>query len=108
MEEPVSKMTVKFCGGEPMEIVPKYSIYRDGREREYKRNGGKGLFVTVSQSTWTTVCPSLGTQDDERNRARAVREGTEDSLENLVPFSYGPESPDVTVSRAGETEMPPF
>lgn len=59
MEEPVSKMTVKFCGGEPMEIVPKYSIYRDGREREYKRNGGKGLFVTVSQSTWTTVCPSL-------------------------------------------------
>lgn len=59
MEEPVSKMTVKFCGGEPMEIVPKYSIYREGREREYKRNGGKGLFVTVSQSTWTTVCPSL-------------------------------------------------
>lgn len=59
MEEPVSKMTVKFCGGEPMEIVPKYSIYREGREREYKRNGGKGLFVIVSQSTWTTVCPSL-------------------------------------------------
>lgn len=32
MEEPVSKMTVKFCGGEPMEIVPKYSICRKGRE----------------------------------------------------------------------------
>lgn len=32
LEEPVSKMTVKFCGGEPMEMVPKYSIYRQGRE----------------------------------------------------------------------------
>lgn len=31
MEEPVSKMTVKFCGGEPMEIVPKYSICREER-----------------------------------------------------------------------------
>lgn len=32
LEEPVSKMTVKFCGGEPMEMVPKYSIYRQERE----------------------------------------------------------------------------
>lgn len=32
MEEPVSKMTVKFCGGEPMEMVPKYSICRPGQE----------------------------------------------------------------------------
>lgn len=30
LEEPVSKMTVKFCGGEPMEMVPKYSICRQG------------------------------------------------------------------------------
>lgn len=30
----MSKMTVKFCGGEPMEIVPKYSIYREGRAGE--------------------------------------------------------------------------
>lgn len=30
-------MTVKFCGGEPMEIVPKYSICREGR-----REGGLG------------------------------------------------------------------
>lgn len=29
LEEPVSKMTVKFCGGEPMEIVPKYSICKE-------------------------------------------------------------------------------
>lgn len=32
LEEPVSKMTVKFCGGVPMEMVPKYSICRPGRE----------------------------------------------------------------------------
>lgn len=40
MDEPVSKMTVKFCGGEPMEMVPKYSICRDGRERESVCVGG--------------------------------------------------------------------
>lgn len=32
LDEPVSKMTVKFCGGVPIEIVPKYSICREGRE----------------------------------------------------------------------------
>lgn len=31
LDEPVSKMTVKFCDGEPMEMVPKYSICREGR-----------------------------------------------------------------------------
>lgn len=30
LEEPVSKMTVKFCGGEPIEMVPKYSICEEG------------------------------------------------------------------------------
>lgn len=44
MDEPVSKMTVKFCGGEPMEIVPKYSICREG-EKELKcgRKGVEGV-----------------------------------------------------------------
>lgn len=50
MEEPVSKMTVKFCGGEPMEIVPKYSIYREGRDRKEEGTGGKGLFVIMAPS----------------------------------------------------------
>lgn len=60
MEEPVSKMTVKFCGGEPMEIVPKYSIYREGREREDEGKGGKGLFVIIAPSATDYSLPSEG------------------------------------------------
>lgn len=95
-----------------MEMVPKYSIYREGREGEDEGTGGKGLFVTIAQSAMDYSLPKLeearlGTQDG-RNRAGAMRESAEDSLGNLVPFLYYPESPDVIMSKAGETGMPPF
>lgn len=55
LEEPVSKMTVKFCGGEPMEMVPKYSIYRGGREGS--RGWGVVKGKVLSRGPWES---SLG------------------------------------------------
>lgn len=46
LDEPVSKMTVKFCGGEPMEMVPKYSIWRQGRAGSRACVVGKGRACT--------------------------------------------------------------
>lgn len=43
-----------------MEMVPKYSIYRDGREGEDEGTGGKGLFVTIAQSAMDYSLPSEG------------------------------------------------
>lgn len=48
--------------------------------------------MTIAQGTTNYSLPKLeearlGTQDG-RKRAGAVREGTEDSLGNLAPFSY--------------------
>ena len=42
LEEPVSKMTVKFCGGEPMDMAPKYSICRQEREGSWVWVLGRG------------------------------------------------------------------
>lgn len=54
LEEPVSKMTVKFCGGDPMEIVPKYSICKEESSEEGERGwGGRdGSVPQGSRAEW--------------------------------------------------------
>lgn len=51
LDEPVSKMTVKFCGGVPMEMVPKYSICREGRESVWVEWRGRAQEHEVPQAT---------------------------------------------------------
>lgn len=76
MDEPVSKMTVKFCDGEPMEMVPKYSICREGRESVGgTEEKGTRTWSTTGSNLQSLEEASLGTNDG-RNRARTTRKET--------------------------------
>jgi hypothetical protein len=81
-----------------MEMVPKYSICREERERECVGGvEGKGT------KSWSTTSYNLQSPEearleakDGRNRARTTREETEDSPGNLGPsFSHYPDPHDV-------------
>lgn len=112
MEEPVSKMTVKFCGGEPMEMVPKYSIYKLGREGSRVWVVGGGLRVltrgprlaqTAAYRAWKMAIKG------RRSRGRAMREEIRSRPLGFgsVHFRY-PDCHSTVVNKAEEAEMPLF
>lgn len=91
LEEPVSKMTVKFCGGEPMEMVPKYSIYR--RRREGSRGWGVGKGKVLTRGPWaSSLGPEPGLAQPGAYRAWGVatvgRGANKGEITSPVPYYF--------------------